>query len=139
MRVASNVLLKLGRIFSIICAVMFLVCVPIFLTVFLLPDFHDQFIAYLQSIGIDGDGSAEALSIILMVYVVAIVVILVIAAVLMFIAASFCSKALHTPSKGRYIACIIIGAMSMNLVLIGGIFGLIAQSREDRQNANQNY
>ena len=42
------------------------------------------------------------------------------------------NKASKEPSKGRYIACIILGSMTSKFTLAGGILGLIAQAREDR-------
>ena len=43
------------------------------------------------------------------------------------------SKTRNEPTRGRYIACIVTGALSTDFSIVGGILGLIYLKRQERQ------
>ena len=58
---------------------------------------------------------------------------LLIIGVMCVVNAIIASKTRNEPTRGRYIACIVTGALSTDFSLIAGIFGLICLAREERK------
>ena len=131
MKKASNILIRIGMILSAVAAGLLLVSAIAFIICGTSQSIRQMLIDgyYDGSFNTDID-DADQFAMIIQLMLVFYGVFFIIFGGLCLASSIVSSMTLRNPSKGRLIACIIFGAMSTELSLIGGILGLVALNRE---------
>ena len=130
MQKASNILLKIGYIISIVYIPVCLLGFMVFLIVAINPDIKDALYTSYQDSGFSNpEGLVEF-----------IFSLLFASAISMLFLGAFCivnavvnNKAMKYPSKTNYVLCIVFGFLSITVSAVGGILGLIAFNRQNKQ------
>lgn len=133
MKRASDILLKISYIFGLVMGILLLVSFVPTICIAFLPEAREAFIQVLENNGADFGDDPEAIALIVQLSIVCYSLVFVFLGTLCIVDAVISKKALNEPSKNRYIACIILGAMSVEFSLIGGILGLVALNRENNR------
>ena len=123
----SEVFLILGEIFSFVYMAGFIIAAVVFF-IGGSPVCHDLIVKLIEEGNINSSfaGTPEEVAIYVQIVLISTGITFVIWAVLTLVNALVAMKARKNPSKGAYIANIILGLLScVELNLIGGIFGLI--------------
>ena len=135
MEKASRALLKVAAIFGTVCGALILACVPVMLVLGISPTIREMLTTAIEDGSIHTDLDLPAAQIALGVQIV-----LIVTAVMLIFVGGCCvanaiisSKTREEPTRGRYIACIITGALSTDFSIIGSVFGLIVLKRKERR------
>lgn len=129
MKKASNVLLRVGFIVSIVYAVIFILFAILF-TVFG-QDFVKEFIIEENNRAGGSANDAEVASKVLQISSIVFAAVFYYLGVMAAINAIVAKKALEEPSNKNCVLNIVFGVLSgVEINLVGGIFGLIVLSRE---------
>lgn len=136
MKNASKILLLIGQIISIVCIpTCFLAAIACFVYP-AIPELHEMLVEAFENNGVDfGGRGAEALVIFLESMVVTCGIMMFLLGVVCVFSAVTASKTIKEPNRNRLVSCIVFGVFSTNLLLVGGILGLIANNREARRKA----
>ena len=130
---ASRILIKVGMIVSIVYAAIMLFSSPFMIVMGVSSHIHDMIVDGVSNGEIYSDLSPEQAAIVVQATLLSLGIMFIIFGLVGLIDAIIASKTLREPSKNRYIACIILGALSTELTLVGGILGLISLSRKNRK------
>ena len=133
----SNVMLRVGMILCIICAVTLLFCTPFLITMGVSPRIHQMIVEAVENGSVDSDYAPEIAAGIVQGVMLATGIFSLIYGALCVAAAVVSSKTLREPTRGRYIACIVLGCMSTGFAIAGGVLGLIYQARVARNQRRQ--
>ena len=99
----------------------------------LLPEMREALIQSFEENGADfGELTAEQVVYVWQLLIISSATAFVWLGVMCIVDAVISKKAMDNPSKGHYIACIVLGAMSTDFSVVGGILGLIALSKENK-------
>ena len=130
MRRASDILLKISHILGIVCGIILLICfVPAMCTAFI-PEVREAIVENFQNNGVDFGDDPEVLATFAQIMIICYSLTFVFIGVMAIVDAVVAKKTMENPTKGGYIACIILGAFSTNTSIVGGILGLIALNKE---------
>ena len=133
MKRASNILLKIAHIFGLVMGILLLLCfIPAIIIAFL-PEARDAMVQVFQNNGIDFGDDPEVLAMVGQIIIITYSLVFVILGSLSIIDAVVSKKALENPTKGRLIACMILGLMSTDFSFVGGLLGIFALSKENHQ------
>ena len=133
---ASRVLLKVAAILGTVLGAIFLASVPVFLVIGFSTTIRDMLIEAFNNGTISTtfeDASYETIVLVLQIVFISLGFVFLIIGGMCVANAIIASKTRNEPTRGRYIACIITGALSTDFSLVGGIFGLICLSRQQRK------
>ena len=133
MKKASNILLKIAHIFGLVMGILLLISFIPMILVACMPEVRDAVIQMMQENGAEFGDDTEYIVTLYQVMIVVYSMLFVYLGIMCIVDAAIASKAMTEPSRGRYIACIILGAMSTDFSLVGGILGLIALNKENKQ------
>ena len=133
----SNVMLRVGMILCIICGATLLFCTPFLITLGVSPHIHQMIVEAVENGSVDSEYAPEIAAGIVQGTMLATGVFCLIYGALCVAAAIVSSKTLREPSRGRYIACIVLGCMSTGFAIAGGVLGLIYQARVARNERRQ--
>ena len=133
MRTASKILVLVGGISAIVCAVsLFTMAIMFFMGG--IPFFTNYLEQILQQQGVD---DPERITLIIRLSSIFLGVFFMMMSIFSIPSAVVSFLATKKPTKGLLIANIILGYLSgSNYNIAGGIFGLIANGMEDRRNSN---
>ena len=136
MKRASNIVLLVGQIFGIVMSVVcFLTAIACFVCCSI-PEVHQALVELFENNGVDFGGmDAEALVIFLQSMIVTSGIMMLLLGVVCIVDAIVAANTIKEPTKGRLIACIILGVFSTDITIVGGILGLIALGKEERRKA----
>ena len=133
MKRASNILLKVGMILGFVCGGLLLLGSLLFIIYGVSPVIREMLIELYNSGSINSDlPDAESFAAFFQKFFLSFGLVYIALGVACIADAVVCSISLRQPSKGHYLACIILGAFSTELSLVGGILGLISLNRENR-------
>ena len=135
---ASRALLKVATIIGTICGALILAFVPACFVLGFSNTIRDMLVKAINdgevTIHSSVDLKPEQIALMIQVMFIVLGFTLLPIGVLCVINAMISSKTRNEPTRGRYIACIVTGALSTDFSIIAGIFGLICLNRESRQN-----
>ena len=94
------------------------------------PEAREALIENFENNGVDFGDDPEVLATVAQVMIICYSLTFAIIGVMAIVDAVVAKRTMQNPSKGGYIACIILGAFSTNTSIVGGILGLIALNRE---------
>ena len=133
MKKLSSTFLKVGMIIGFILAGVFLVSSLFFIVLGVSDVTREMLIEAYNSGDIQTDlPDAEAFATFVQIYLITFGVAFIYLGAMSLVDAIVASLTLRQPSKGKYIACIVLGAMCIEFLILGGIFGLIALKRENQ-------
>ena len=134
---ASRTLLRVAAILGTVCGALLLACVPVLFVIGVSPTIHEMLLEAIKEGTVTVHSSAgltnEQIVLVFQVSFIATAVVLLIIGVMCVVNAIIATKTRNEPTRGRYIACIITGALSTDFSLVAGIFGLICLSKQERQ------
>ena len=134
---ASRTLLRVAAILGTVLGALLLACVPAFFVIGFSSTIHDMLMEAMNdgSVTIHSDAGLDAEGIVLMLQIMFVTLgfTLLIIGVMCVVNAIIASRTRNEPTRGRYIACIITGALSTDFSLVAGILGLICLGREERR------
>lgn len=113
-----------------------LACVPVFFVLGFSSTIRDMIVSAMEdgTITVTGDDLPyEKLVILLQVMFIILGFTLLTIGVCCVVNAIIASKTRREPTRGRYVACIVTGALSTDFSLVAGILGLICLAREERR------
>ena len=134
---ASRVLLRVAAIVGTVFGALILACVPVFFVIGFSPTIHDMLVKAMNDGTIQTnthDLSFETIVFFLQAMFIVLGVTLLIVGACCVVNAVIAVKTREEPTRGRYIACIVTGALSTDFSIIAAIFGLICLKRAERQN-----
>lgn len=137
MKRISNTMLRIGMILCIVCGALLIFTVPFLITCGVSPRIHQMIVEAVESGNVNSDYAPEVAATIVQSMLLGTGIGLLIYGALCVAAAIVDSKALKETSRGRYIACIVLGAMTTGFAMAGGILGLIADARIRRNQARE--
>lgn len=133
---ASRALLRVATILGTVCGALILACVPALLVIGVSPTIHDMLVNAVNdgSIKVHSNVELTAQQIVLGLQIVFVstAVVLLIIGVMCVVNAIIASKTREEPTRGRYIACIVTGALSTDFSIVAAIFGLICLSKQEQ-------
>ncbi len=134
---ASRSLLRVAAIVGTVCGALILACVPAFFIIGFSSTIRDMLVEAIDNGTITahsdaGLGTEEIVLVFQIMFIVSGFVLLIIG-VLCVVNAIIASKTRREPTRGRYIACIVTGALSTDFSLVAGILGLVNLGREERK------
>ena len=140
MKKASFILFKISTIFGAIIAAILLATAPFLLVMgfsshihqMLVDSYNDGIITWPSFAHYTGN-DPEVYAWLIQVYLMSIGFVCVIIGVASAIAAIIAVKARKEATRGLLIASIVVGALSVETMIVAGIFGLIALKREQPQ------
>ena len=133
---ASKSLLRVASIVGTVCGALILACVPAFFIIGFSSTIGDMLIEAMKDGTVtfrDTSASYETLVFIIQGIFVSLGFTLLIIGVMCVVNAIIATRTRNEPTHGRYIACIVTGALSTDFSLIAGIFGLICLAREENK------
>ena len=133
---ASRSLLRVSAIVGTVCGALILACVPAFFIIGFSSTIGDMLVEAMKDGTVnvhDTSASYETLVFIIQGIFVSLGFTLLIIGVMCVVNAIIATRTRNEPTRGRYIACIVTGALSTDFSLIAGIFGLICLGREERR------
>ena len=133
----SNTMLRIGMILCIISAASLIFCVPFFITMGVSPRIHQMIVEAVENGSVNSDYAPEIAAGIVQGVLLASGIVCLIYGGLCVAGAIVPSKTLKEATRGRYIACIVLGLMTTNFATAGGILGLIYQARVARNERRQ--
>ena len=133
----SNTMLRIGMILCIICGAILLFCMPFLITMGVSPHIHEMIVEAVRNGDVNSDYAPDVAAGVFQGIMLGYGIFCLIYGALCVAAAIVSSKTLREPSRGRYIACIVMGCMSTGFSVAGGILGLIYQARVARNERRQ--
>ena len=133
---ASRSLLRVAAIVGTVCGALILACVPAFFIIGFSSTIRDMLVEAMKDGTVtvhDTSASYETLVFIIQGIFVSLGFTLLIIGVMCVANAIIATRTRNEPTRGRYIACIVTGALSTDFSLIAGIFGLICLAREENK------
>ena len=133
---ASRSLLRVAAIVGTVCGALILACVPAFFIIGFSSTIGDMLVEAMKdgTVAVHGtSASYETLVFIIQGIFVSLGFTLLIIGVMCVVNAIIATRTRNEPTRGRYIACIVTGALSTDFSLIAGIFGLICLAREENK------
>lgn len=133
---ASRSLLRVAAIVGTVCGALILACVPAFFIIGFSSTIGDMLVEAMKdgTVTVHGtSASYETLVFIIQGIFVSLGFTLLIIGVMCVVNAIIATRTRNEPTRGRYIACIVTGALSTDFSLIAGIFGLICLAREENK------
>ena len=133
---ASKSLLRVAAIVGTVCGALILACVPAFFIIGFSSTIRDMLVEAMKDGTVtvhDTSASYETLVFIIQGIFVSLGFTLLIIGVMCVVNAIIATRTRNEPTRGRYIACIVTGALSTDFSLIAGIFGLICLAREENK------
>ena len=134
---ASRALLKVATILGTVCGALILATVPACFILGFSNIIRDMLIKAINdgevTIHSSVDLKPEQIALIIQVMFIVLGFTLLIIGVMCVVNAMIAYKTRNEPTRGRYIACIVTGALSTDFSLIAAIFGLICLNRQERQ------
>ena len=130
-------MLRIGMILCIICGALLIFMTPFFITCGVSSQIRQMIIDGVSSGDINSEYAPEVAATIVQAFMLSFGIFTLIYGALCVAAAIVDSKALKDTSRGRYIACIVLGAMTTGFAMAGGILGLIADARIRRNQARE--
>ena len=133
---ASRSLLRVAAIVGTVCGALILACVPAFFIIGFSSTIGDMLVEAMKDGTVtvhDTSASYETLVFIIQGIFVSLGFTLLIIGVMFVVNAIIATRTRNEPTRGRYIACIVTGALSTDFSLIAGIFGLICLAREENK------
>ena len=134
---ASRALLRVAAIVGTICAALLLAFVPVFFVFGFSSTIRDMVVQEINdgNISYQGDGlSPEQFVLIFQIMFVALGFTFLILGAMCLVNAIISVRTRREPTRGRYIACIVTGALSTDFSMIAAILGLICLKKQERQN-----
>lgn len=134
MQKASSTLLLVATIVSTVAGAIILALVPALIISGISPTISNMLREAIANGDIKNDSSISADTAVLIIQTVFIVTGVMLATVggCCVVNAVIASKTRRAPTRNLYIACIVTGALSTDFSLVAGILGLIALSRQER-------
>lgn len=133
MKRASNILLRVGMILGFVCGGLLLLSSLVFIIYGVSPVIREMLIELYNSGDVNTDlPNAESFATFFQTFFLTIGIIYVGLGVVCISSAIVNSITLREPTKSHYLACIILGAISTEISLVGGILGFVALNRENR-------
>lgn len=133
MKKASDIVLLVGSILGFVAAGGLFIAAVVFI-ILSTPAFTDFIREGIQNGSITTDASDTEIAIgIVVATFITCAVIFIIVGVLSIVSSIIALKARKESRKGLYIACLVLGILSNEVVLVGSIFGLIS-NKEEPQN-----
>ena len=133
----SNTMLRIGMILCIICGAILLFCMPFLITMGVSPHIHEMIAEAVRNGDVNSDYAPDVAAGVFQGIMLGYGIFCLIYGALCVASAIVSSKTLREPSRGRYIACIVMGCMSTGFSIAGGILGLIYQARVARNERRQ--
>ena len=133
---ACRALLRVAAIVGTVCGALILACVPAFFIIGFSSTIGDMLVEAMKDGTVavhDTSASYETLVFIIQGIFVSLGFTLLIIGVMCVVNAIIATRTRNEPTRGRYIACIVTGALSTDFSLIAGIFGLICLAREENK------
>lgn len=133
---ASRSLLRVAAIVGTVCGALILACVPAFFIIGFSSTIRDMLVEAMKDGTVtvhDTSASYETLVFIIQGIFVSLGFTLLVIGVMCVVNAIIATRTRNEPTRGRYIACIVTGALSTDFSLIAGIFGLICLAREENK------
>lgn len=136
---ASSILLKIATIVGTIVAALLGVVTPLFIILGASPAIHDSLVQGFDNgdLAYQGFPDSESAARFVQGVFLALGIVYAILVALCVANAIISSKARRLKTRNLYIAAIVTGALSTDLSLVGGIFGLIALKRKENKVINQ--
>ena len=132
----SNVFLKVATIIGTIIGALFLASVPVYFVIGFSNVIHGMLVDAMNDGTItvqNANLSFEEIAVLLQGMFIGLGFMFLVLGGICVANAIISSITRREPTRGRYIACIITGAMSTDFSVVAGILGLINLSREKRQ------
>ena len=130
MKKASNIVLLVGSILGFVAAGGLFIAAVVFI-ILSTPAFTDFIREGIQNGSITTDASDIEIAIgIVVATFITCAVFFIIVGVLSIVSSIIALKARKEGRKGLYIACLVLGILSNEVVLVGSIFGLISNKKE---------
>lgn len=138
MKKASRVLLKIAHIYGLIMGIYCLLVSLVWIVISLNPVMRDAIVQSLEENGVDfGELSPEQIVLLFQLIIASSAVAFVYLGVISIVDAVVSRKALNNPTRGRLIACMILGAMSTDFSFVGGMLGIFSLAKENRMKARE--
>ena len=133
---ASRVLLRVAAIMGTVFGAILLASVPAFFIFGFSSTIREMLIKAFQDGTIHSDIDLPAKEIVLglQIIFISLGMLFLFLGVSCVINAVISVKTRNEPTRGRYIACIVTGALSTDFSIIAAIFGLICLHKAERQN-----
>lgn len=134
MQKTSRTLLLVATIVSTVVGAIILALVPVLIILGVSPTISNMLREAIANGEIKNDSSVSADTAVLIIQTIFIVtgVILTVVGGCCVVNAVIASITRRAPTRNLYIACIVTGALSTDFSLVAGILGLIALSRQER-------
>ena len=130
MKKASDIVLLVGSILGFVAAGGLFIAAVVFI-ILSTPAFTDFIREGIQNGSITTDASDIEIAIgIVVATFITCAVFFIIVGVLSIVSSIIALKARKEGRKGLYIACLVLGILSNEVVLVGSIFGLISNKKE---------
>ena len=135
MKKTSEVLFKISTILGAICAGIMLAVSPFELVFGFSPRIHEMLVeAYSDgNINTSFELNGESFATLIQTICAVTGILLVILGVLCVVASILGVRLRKQATRGSLIAAIVIGAISIDTLIVGAIFGLIALNKEDKR------
>ena len=133
---SCRVLLRVATILGTICGALILACVPAFFIIGFSSTIRDMLVEAMNDGTITvnaNDLPYEKVAIVFQAMFVFLGFVLLIIGAMCVINAIIASKTRNEPTRKRYIACIVTGALTTDFSLVAGILGLICLNKQERQ------
>ena len=133
---ACRALLRVATIVGTICGALILACVPAFFVIGFSNTIHNMLVDAMKegTVTVEGtSASYETIAFVIQGMFIGLGFTLLIVGAMCVVNAILSLRTRNEPTRGRYIACIVTGALSTDFSLIAGIFGLICLGREERR------
>lgn len=133
---ASRALLRVAAIMGTVFGALILACVPVFFVFGFSITIRNMLVQAMNDGTITtntNDLPYEKVAILFQVMFIIIGFTLLIVGVCCVVNAIISVRTRNEPTRGRYIACIVTGALSTDFSLIASVFGLICLAREERK------
>ena len=130
-------MLRIGMILCIICGAMLIFCTPFLITVGVSPRIHQMIAEAVRNGDVNSEYAPDVAAGVFQGIMLGYGIFCLIYGALCVASAIVSSKTLREPSRGRYIACIVMGCMSTGFSIAGGVLGLIYQARVARNERRQ--
>ena len=132
---ASRILLRVAAIVGTVCGALLLACVPFFFVIGFSSTIRDMLVQAMNDGTINtntNDLPYENVASALQIMFVILGFTLLIIGVCCVVNAIIAVRTRNEPTRGRYIACIVTGALSTDFSIIAAIFGLICLKKQER-------
>ena len=136
MEKASKIFLKIGFIVALVLGIILVICGPVVLVVAFLPEVREALIAFYEENPTTYDYEniyPEDAALWAQILMSLSSFGFIITGALCIVSGVIAQKAGKEGTRGRYVACIIFGALTIQFILLGGIFGLVDSNQKLRR------